>query len=75
MEYDDFPFREVVQEDEQLDFSKMKSCPHCKKPIPEDATLCYYCSQTVHEYKKSLWLVWAVVLLVVIVAVFLIRVR
>jgi hypothetical protein len=45
-----------IEEDSgELDFSHLKPCPFCKKPIPDNATDCYYCGRKV--LKKPLWLI------------------
>ena len=69
----DFEFREVTEEEEKLDYSKLVNCPHCKKPIPHDATMCLYCGDTVElKDKKSGWLAVATVLLIIVFIVFFI---
>ena len=59
MEQGNFEFRPVNDEDEGLDYQHLKPCPHCAKPIPQNATLCLYCGEEVRFYKKPSWIVWA----------------
>ncbi len=42
-----FDFRYEHDVPEGLDFSKLVDCPHCRKPIPRDATHCLYCGKQV----------------------------
>lgn len=64
-----FDFEEVSEEEETLNFDKKEPCPHCEKPIPEDATMCFYCGQEVVRGQKIKWaaVFWAVLALVLIV--------
>ncbi len=59
-----FDYDAVSEENEDLDFGKLIPCPHCKKPIPQDAIMCLYCGQESVWRKKSPW--------VSVIAVFLI---
>jgi predicted nucleic acid-binding Zn ribbon protein len=71
MEEESFKFEEVSEEEEKLDFENLASCPHCKKPIPCDATMCLYCGKEVLAKKKSARFVWTVVLLIIVLVLFL----
>lgn len=69
----DFDFRQVTEEEEKLDYSKLVNCPHCKKPIPHDVTMCFYCGESVElERKKSGWLIGFTILLIITFIVFFI---
>ena len=70
MQEGNFDFKSVTEEPEDLDFSNLVPCPHCKKPIPRDALNCLYCGRSVDVYNKPLWLIWTAVLLIVIFIVF-----
>ena len=61
-----FDFKEVVQESESLDFEKLTPCPHCKKPIPADATMCLYCGESVAKRKKPTWVIYTAIFLIVL---------
>ncbi len=71
---DNFEFKEVVEEKEELNWQHLKPCPHCKKPIPADATMCLYCGQsTAGGSHKPLWvIVTAIILLVSFLMVYVI---
>ncbi len=38
-----FDFESLSEEEEKLDFGRLKTCPSCKKPVASDATICYFC--------------------------------
>jgi len=61
-----FDFKEVTEQEEGLDFSKKIPCPHCKKPIPYNATMCLYCGETVTPIAKRSPFVWVVVGVVIV---------
>ena len=61
----DFNYRALSEEKENLDFKNMAPCPHCKKDIPEEATMCYYCGSEVYRSGKPVWVVWVAVLLII----------
>jgi predicted nucleic acid-binding Zn ribbon protein len=42
-----FDFQEKNELPPQIDFNKLIACPHCKKPIPQDSTMCLYCGESV----------------------------
>ncbi len=69
---DSFKFEQVSEEEERYDFDNLVPCPHCKKPIPCDATMCLYCGKEVITRKKSARFIWAVVLLIVLLTLVLI---
>jgi len=72
---DYFDFQEISQEDEQLDFSRRVDCPHCKKPIPQDATMCLYCGQEVYCCGRNpSWVVYTAIFLVVALIIFFLAV-
>ncbi len=66
-----FDFKQVSEEDENLNFAKLKPCPNCKKSIPEDATMCLYCGEEVKESSKPAWVIWTAILLIVIFGIFI----
>ena len=66
MNHEEFEFRKVSEEPESLDFNKLVNCPRCKKPIPHDATLCLYCGESVSSGKKSSWIFWTAIFVIVI---------
>ncbi len=70
---DHFDYQSVSEEPEQLDFDKLISCPHCHKPIPHDATLCYYCGKETSSPGGAGWMTWVVIVLIIIVAALLVR--
>jgi len=59
-----FPFQEVVEE-EKLDFSQLKKCPYCRKPIPHNATICLYCGKSLPSPAKAKWMVWTTIIVVI----------
>lgn len=67
-----FDFKDVPEEDEQLDFDTMIPCPRCQKPIPKNALLCHYCSAELTNYNKQVWFVWVAVLVIIALALFVI---
>lgn len=67
-----FDFEDVAQEPESLDFNNLVECPHCKKPIPADATMCLYCGQDMCVSKKSGWVIGFTILVIVAFIVFFI---
>lgn len=53
--------------EDDLDFSKLVSCPHCRKPIPQDATICLYCGESVYiQNNNKSWIVALVIALIII---------
>ncbi|MBU1121893.1 MAG: zinc ribbon domain-containing protein [Candidatus Omnitrophica bacterium] len=57
-----FDYQSISQEDEGLDYANLKPCPHCKKPIPANATLCLYCGESVSfDGGGRAWIVWVAV--------------
>ncbi|HDN85602.1 MAG: hypothetical protein DRP68_04205 [Candidatus Omnitrophota bacterium] len=64
-EEDYFPFQEVLEEEEELDFSQLKKCPYCKKPIPYNAIICLYCGKSLPSPTKAKWKVWIAVIIVI----------
>jgi len=65
-----FNFQTLSEEPEELDFSKTVSCPHCKKPIPQEATICLYCGEQIMDSKKPAWVVWTAAFLIIVFVVF-----
>ncbi len=72
MPEDSFDFKQVSEEKDELDYEHLVECPHCKKPIAEDATLCYYCGEEVDLGKKSSWPVWLGLILIALLISYLI---
>ena len=68
----DFQFQSFSEEPEQQDYGKLLPCPHCEKPIPQDALMCLYCGKQVHFARRPLWVVWTAIVLVIIFILFLI---
>ncbi|MCF7875047.1 MAG: zinc ribbon domain-containing protein [Candidatus Omnitrophica bacterium] len=66
MREDFFSYNQETEQKEDLDFNQLVKCPHCKKPIPQDAISCYYCGSQVDFNKKPKW-VYLVVFLVTII--------
>ena len=71
MSDDYFDFESISQEEENLDFNKMLSCPKCKKPIPHDSISCYYCGETVAFSKKSNWVVVTAIAIIIVFVLFI----
>ncbi len=67
-----FDYRHATEEKDELDFENLLPCPHCKKPIPADATMCLYCGKEVNRqaYGMHSWVVWAAIVLIIIFAIF-----
>ena len=61
-----FDFEEKQELPEELDFNRTKICPHCKKPIPADSTLCLYCGESVYYGEgKSKWMIWVAIIVII----------
>jgi hypothetical protein len=58
-----FDYKEEQESDETPDFQKLKPCPHCKKEIPIDSTMCLYCGEESGVYGKPSWVIWAAAIL------------
>jgi len=70
-----FDFKEELELPEDLDYKNLKPCPHCKKPIPYNATMCLYCGETVYpDTHKKTWIIWTT-LFVIVAFLFLIFFR
>ncbi|UCD15693.1 MAG: hypothetical protein JSV34_01190 [Candidatus Omnitrophota bacterium] len=65
MSGDYFDYQSVSEQDENLDFKNLKPCPHCKKPVPADATLCLYCGESVSGSHKKTWIIWVAVFVII----------
>lgn len=64
---DYFDYQEYEEMPEGLDFDHLKTCPHCKKTIPQDALQCLYCGEDVTvSSSRNVWV--AVVVFFVIIA-------
>jgi len=70
-----FDYKTVKEEDEGLDFDNRVPCPHCKKLIPYNATMCYYCGAEVNFRKRPRWIFLTTVLLIIIFIAFIFLVR
>lgn len=70
-----FDFEEHHDAPESLDFSKKAVCPHCKKPIAHDATMCYFCGEDVPPAAKPKWVVWATAIFIIVLVAVIIFVR
>jgi len=64
-----FDYQEIEEQPEELDSGHMVECPHCKRPIPHDALLCYYCG---NKITKASLPKWVVILIAIIVISFLV---
>ena len=73
MDQGHFDYKVVSEQSDDLDFEKLVACPHCGKPIPQDATMCLYCGQESLWRKKSPWVTIVVALLVVALLIFFLR--
>jgi len=71
MNLDNFDFASTSEEPEEFDYQKLTPCPWCKKPIPQDVTLCYYCGRQTNLSAKPLWVVWTAIALIVVFVIFL----
>lgn len=71
MPEDHFDFQQIDEESEKLNFDKLTPCPNCKKPIPEDSTMCLYCGEEGKEGKKPTWFIWTAILVIVIFGIFI----
>ena len=60
----DFNFEQLAELPEELDFNQLKTCPHCKKPIPSTSTLCLYCGENTEISKQPKWVVWVAILVI-----------
>jgi hypothetical protein len=72
MPEDYFDFHTASEEQEELDYKHLVECPHCKKPIPQNATMCYYCGEEITFGKKPLWIIWTAIVLIIIFLGFII---
>lgn len=70
-----FEFRDFEEEPDELDYQKLRPCPWCKKSIPQDANLCYYCGRPTTSFAQSFWLVWVAVIVIIVFVVFLLASR
>ncbi|MBD3245665.1 MAG: zinc-ribbon domain-containing protein [Candidatus Omnitrophica bacterium] len=62
-------YRACAETGEDLDFSRTVSCPHCGRPIPHNASFCYFCGEPVRISSRPKWVVWtALALLAVFLA-------
>jgi len=68
-----FDYKAVSEKSEDLDFGKLVPCPHCKKPIPQDAIMCLYCGQESVWRKKSPWVLVIAVFLIIAFLLLLLR--
>jgi len=60
-----FEFKEEIELPEDLDYNNLKPCPHCKKPIPYNATLCLYCGEPIETTTKDKWIKWVIIFIVI----------
>ena len=67
---DYFEYDTYTEAPEELDFSRLKPCPHCKKPIPEDALNCLYCGGAVDSSRVPRWVTLAAVFILLIFLAF-----
>ena len=72
MDEEHFEYRQVNEEEEKLDFDNLVPCPNCKKPIPQDATMCLYCGKEVpNQRKPATWAVWLVIIAIIVLILFI----
>ncbi len=65
-----FDFRKITEQQDELDFKNKVPCPNCKKPIPQDATMCLYCGEEVYFHKKPKWFVWTAIIAIIVFIIF-----
>ncbi|MCK5287698.1 MAG: hypothetical protein KAJ14_16530 [Candidatus Omnitrophica bacterium] len=66
-----FDFEKITEQKDELDFKNKIPCPHCKKPIPQDATMCLYCGEEVYSScKKPKWFVWTAIISIIVFVIF-----
>ncbi|MDP8289690.1 MAG: hypothetical protein P9M02_01820 [Candidatus Susulua stagnicola] len=73
MDQGHFDYKSVSEESESLDFEKLVPCPHCNKPIPNDATMCLYCGEEVSFSKKSPWFLSVAIILIIVLLLFFLK--
>jgi len=61
-----FDFKSASEEEENLDYAHQEPCPHCKKLIARDATICYFCGQDVARKGKVFPVGWLAAGLIII---------
>ena len=66
-----FDFNTLGELEEHQDYTNLLPCPHCKKPIPQDATLCLYCGQDVDRAGTGRGKPWWVPLVAAILIIML----
>lgn len=66
MPEDFFDFEQLSEEEENLDYDHLLECPHCQKPIPQDAIMCYYCGREVYLVKKTKRFRWGFLILIIL---------
>lgn len=72
MEKDYFDFQQVTEEDEAFDYKRLEACPHCKKAIPHNAIMCFYCGEDAsRHHNKKTWVFWTALFLLIIFIVFI----
>jgi len=57
MDEECFEFSEAEESPEEFDFENTKNCPHCGKPVPENALFCLYCGGKVSKRRHSRWVI------------------
>lgn len=67
-----FQYYQANEQKEDLDFNHLVKCPHCGKPIPQDAISCYYCGEDAIVRKKSKWFKPTVLVLIILLISYLI---
>lgn len=72
MPEDFFDFESLEEPENSLDYENLIECPHCKKLIAEDATLCYFCGEEVNFKKKSSGGSWAILIFIFLLTIYLI---
>jgi len=71
MPEENFEFQSFDEEPERLDDQKLVPCPWCKKLIPKDESICYYCGKESTPSTRPLWIVWTAIIVIVIFVLFL----
>ncbi|MFO8053214.1 MAG: zinc ribbon domain-containing protein [Candidatus Omnitrophota bacterium] len=74
MPEDFFDYNQEIEQKDELDFDNLVQCPHCKKPIPQDAISCYYCGKPVDLSEKPSWIYWVIFIVIVALVYYFIKV-
>lgn len=72
MPEDEFDYQQIDEQPDTLNFNERMPCPHCRKLIPVDSTLCLFCGEKTYgtTAAQPAWIVWLVIALIVIFGVY-----